>query len=220
MKKSILNLGLVGLLALSVPAFAQKAPEPAKPAEAAKPAEPAKPAAATPAPAAPAAAPKAAEAAKPKPVIIPKGIFYKGQSATQYMAKTRLIGAKVTNKAGEVIGDIEDLIITVGGNDVVGVVMGVGGFLGVGEKKIGVQMDALQMIVKDGKRVPTIDVSKEVLAAVPAFTYGEAPKTMVQKAGEAAKKAADATKEAAKKASDATKGAVEKAKEAVKKPAQ
>jgi sporulation protein YlmC with PRC-barrel domain len=217
MKKSILNLGLVGLLALSAPAFAQKAPEPAKPAEAAKPAEPAKPAAATPAPA---AAPKAAEAAKPKPVIIPKGMFYKGQSATQYMAKTRLIGAKVTNKAGEVIGDIEDLIITVGGNDVVGVVMGVGGFLGVGEKKIGVQMDALQMIMKDGKRVPTIDVSKEVLAAVPAFTYGEAPKTMVQKAGEVAKKAADATKEAAKKAGDATKGAVEKAKEAVKKPAQ
>ncbi len=209
MKKSILNLGLVGLLALSTPAFAQKAPEPAKPAEAAKPAEPAKPAA--PAAATPPAAPKAAEVAKPKPVVIPKGMFYKGQSATQYMAKTRLIGSKVTNKAGEVIGDIEDLIITVGGNEVVGVVMGVGGFLGVGEKKIGVQMDALQMIMKDGKRMPTIDVSKEVLAAVPAYTYGEAPKTALQKAGEAAK-------DAAKKAGDATKGAIEKAKEAVKKP--
>jgi sporulation protein YlmC with PRC-barrel domain len=196
-----LNLGLVGLLALSVPAFAQKAPEPAKPAEAAKPAEPAKPAEAV----------KAAEAAKPKPVAIPKGVFFKGQSATQYMEKTRLIGAKVTNKAGEVIGDIEDLIFAAGSNELQGVIMGVGGFLGVGEKKIGVQMSALTMTLKDGKRVPVMDVTKDVLAAVPAFTYGEAPKTVLQKAGEA-------TKEAAKKAGDATKGVIEKAKEAVKKP--
>jgi sporulation protein YlmC with PRC-barrel domain len=205
MKKTILNLGLslgiVSLLALSAPAFAQKAPEPAKPAEAAKPAEPAKPADAA----------KAAEAAKPKVVAIPKGVFFKGQSATQYMAKTRLIGAKVTNKAGEVIGDIEDLIFGAGTNELQGVIMGVGGFLGVGEKKIGVQMSALTMTLKDGKRVPVMDVTKEVLAAVPAFTYGEVPKTLVQKAGEA-------TKEAAKKAGDATKGVIEKAKEAVKKP--
>jgi sporulation protein YlmC with PRC-barrel domain len=205
MKKSILNLGLslglVSLFALSAPAFAQKAPEPAKPAEAAKPAEPAKPADAA----------KAAEAAKPKVVAIPKGVFFKGQSATQYMAKTRLIGAKVTNKSGEVIGDIEDLIFGAGTNELQGVIMGVGGFLGVGEKKIGVQMSALTMTLKDGKRVPVMDVTKDVLAAVPAFTYGEAPKTMVQKATEA-------TKEAAKKAGDATKGAIEKAKEAVKKP--
>jgi sporulation protein YlmC with PRC-barrel domain len=205
MKKSILNLGLglglVSLLALSAPAFAQKAPEPAKPAEAAKPAEPAKPVDAA----------KAAEAAKPKVVAIPKGVFFKGQSATQYMAKTRLIGAKVTNKSGEVIGDIEDLIFAAGTNELQGVIMGVGGFLGVGEKKIGVQMSALTMTLKDGKRVPVIDVTKDVLAAVPAFTYGEAPKTMVQKATEA-------TKEAAKKAGDATKGVIEKAKDAVKKP--
>jgi sporulation protein YlmC with PRC-barrel domain len=127
------------------------------------------------------------------------------------MAKTRLIGAKVTNKAGEVIGDIEDLIFGAGTNEVQGVIMGVGGFLGVGEKKIGVQMSALTMTLKDGKRVPVMDVTKEVLAAVPAFTYGEVPKTLVQKAGEA-------TKEAAKKAGDATKGVIEKAKEAVKKP--
>jgi PRC-barrel domain len=110
-----------------------------------------------------------------------------------------------------VIGDIEDLIFAAGTNELQGVIMGVGGFLGVGEKKIGVQMSALTMTLKDGKRVPVMDVTKDVLAAVPAFTYGEAPKTMVQKATEA-------TKEAAKKAGDATKGVIEKAKDAVKKP--
>jgi sporulation protein YlmC with PRC-barrel domain len=210
MQKSILSLGLVSLLALSAPAFAQKAPDAAaKPAEAAKAAEPAKPAA------------KAAEVAKPKPVVIPKGMFYKGQSATQYLGKTRLLGAKVTNKQGEVIGDIEDLIIAVGSNDIVGVIIGVGGFLGVGEKKIGVQMDAVQMLMKDGRRVPVMDVSKDVLAAVEPYKYGDAPKTVLQKATEAtkdaAKKATEATKDAAKKAGDATKAAVEKAKDAVKK---
>jgi sporulation protein YlmC with PRC-barrel domain len=206
-KKSILNLGfslgVASAVALSNPAFAQKAPEPAKPAEAAKPAEPAKPADAT----------KPADAAKANAVAIPKGVFFKGQSATQYMAKTRLIGAKVTNKAGEVIGDIEDLIFAAGTNELQGVIMGVGGFLGVGEKKVGVQMSALTMTLKDGRRVPVMDVTKDVLAAVPAFTYGEAPKTAMQKASETAK-------EAAKKVGDATKSAVEKAKEAVKKPAQ
>jgi sporulation protein YlmC with PRC-barrel domain len=201
MNKSLLSLAAIGVLALSAPAVAQ-APAPA--------AAPAAPAAAT--PAAPAA--KAAEPAKAKPVAIPANTFFRGQAVNQYFAKGRLIGAKVTNKAGENIGDIEDVIIanSKGSHDVIGVIMGVGGFLGVGEKKVGVQLGALKF--KDGKY--NMDVSKEALAAIPAYTYGEAPKTLAQKAGDAAKKAGEATKEAAKKAAEATKGAVEKAKEAVK----
>jgi sporulation protein YlmC with PRC-barrel domain len=219
MNKNLLRLSLIGALALSAPvltssAFAQKAPD-AAPAPAAG--APATTAPAATAPAKPADAAKAAEAAKPKAVAIPKNTFYKGQSATQVLAKNRLLGAKVTNKAGDVIGDIEDLIIAKGSNEIVGVIMGVGGFLGVGEKKVGVQMSALTMATKDGKTTTTLDVSKEVLTALAPYTYGDAPKTLAQKAGDAAKKAADATKEAAKKAGEATKGAVEKAKEAVKK---
>ena len=83
-------------------------------------------------------------------VTIPTKTFYKGQEAGQYLARDRLIGAKVLNKDGQVIGDIEDLIVT-SDNKVEGVIMGVGGFLGAGEKKIGVRLAALRFETKEGR---------------------------------------------------------------------
>lgn len=200
MKKTILTLAAVATMAASAPLLAQqKAPETATPA----PSAPATPAPAT---------------ATTKPVNIPKGVFPKGQQVDQYSAKERLIGAKVFNKAGELIGDIEDLIMASGTHTIDGVIVGVGGMLGVGEKKIGVAYKALTFSSKDGKRVITLDTSKEVLAVLQPYKYAEPPKTALQRATEA-------TKEATKKAGEATKAAVEKAKEAVKsktetKPAQ
>ena len=193
MKKVILSLIAATAVLATLPAIAQQT---------------------TPAPATP-AAPAA------KTVVIPKGVFRKGQPVNQYSAKERLLGAKVFNKSGELIGDIEDLIFTAsaGTHTIDTVIIGVGGVLGVGEKKIGVAFKALSIETKDGKRTITLDTTKEVLAVVQPYKYAEPPKTVLQKATEA-------TKEAAKKASDATKSAVEKAKEAVKskteapKPAQ
>ncbi len=154
---------------------------------------------------------KAPEPAAPavKKVSIPTGVFYRGQQVDQFSAKERLIGAKVVNKAGELIGDIEDIIMASGANKIDGVIIGVGGVLGVGEKKIGVQYKALTFATKDGKRTVTLDTTKDVLAAVQPYKYAEPPRTALERA-------AEATKEAARKASDATKSAVEKAKEAVK----
>lgn len=193
MKRAILSLIAATAVLATLPAIAQQT---------------------TPAPATP-AAPAA------KTVVIPKGVFRKGQPVNQYSAKERLLGAKVFNKSGELIGDIEDLIFTAsaGTHTIDTVIIGVGGVLGVGEKKIGVAFKALSIETKDGKRTITLDTTKEVLAVVQPYKYAEPPKTVLQKATEA-------TKEAAKKASDATKSAVEKAKEAVKskteapKPAQ
>lgn len=152
-------------------------------------------------------APQAAPAAKS--VVIPKGVYRRGQPVNQYSAKERLLGAKVVTKAGEPVGDIEDLILLAGSNAIDTVIIGVGGMLGIGEKKIGVAYTALDFATKDGKRVITLDTSKEVLAAVQAYKYAEPPKSTLQRATEA-------TKEAARKATEATKSAVEKAKEAIK----
>jgi sporulation protein YlmC with PRC-barrel domain len=181
---SIASVAAAAAIAISIPAIAQqKVPDATPPAPVAK------------------------------PIVIPNGVFYKGQQVDQYSAKERLIGAKVVTKAGEPVGDIEDLIMASGAHKIDTVIIGVGGVLGVGEKKIGVAHKALVFGMKDGKRTVTLDTTKEVLGAVQPYKYAEAPKTLLQKAGEA-------TKEAAKKAGDATKGAVEKAKEAVKgKPA-
>jgi sporulation protein YlmC with PRC-barrel domain len=154
---------------------------------------------------------KAPDAAAPaaKTVQIPKGVYRKGQPVNQYSVKERLLGAKVVNKAGEVVGDIEDLVLLGGSNTIDTVIIGVGGVLGVGEKKIGVAYDALTIATKDGKRTITLDTTKDILAAVVPYKYAEPPKTMLQKATEA-------SQAAAKKASEVTKSAVEKAKEAVK----
>ena len=46
-----------------------------------------------------------------KKVAIPTNTFFKGQTASQYLAKERLIGAKVVNKDGQTVGTIDDLIV-------------------------------------------------------------------------------------------------------------
>jgi hypothetical protein len=119
------------------------------------------------------------EAAKPEPakkVAIPSNTFFRGQQANQYLARERLLGAKVIGKDGQSIGAIDDLIVG-SGNQLEGVIVGVGGFLGVGEKKIGVRMSALKITTADGKTTVSLPAAtKEMLAALDAYQRaGAAP---------------------------------------------
>lgn len=171
-------------------------------------------------------------------VAIPKGVFLRGQTVSQYLAKDRLIGSKVHNRQGKIIGDIEDLIVSQT-NEIEGVIMGTGGFLGAGEKKVGVRLSALQFD-RDGK-IFLPQATKEVLDALQGYkrakpkrslverakekareltdksleTARDAAETAKEKAGPAVERAKEATKEAYEKAKDATKSAVDRAKEAV-----
>jgi len=100
---------------------------------------------------------------------IPLNTFFKGQTASQYLAAEQLIGAKVTNKDGQTIGTISDLIVG-SGDKIDGVILSVGGVLGVGDKKIGVRLGALKLSRADGKLTVSLpSVSKEMLGAVPAY---------------------------------------------------
>ena len=104
-----------------------------------------------------------------KAVAVPTHIFFNGQTASQYLAKERLIGGKVLNKDGQTVGIIDDLIVSQGGR-IEGVIMGVGGFLGVGSKQVGVQLGALKISTADGKMTITLpSATKEMLGAVPAY---------------------------------------------------
>jgi hypothetical protein len=148
-------------------------------------------------------------------VQIPANTFYKGTGPTQYLAKAKLIGQKVTGKDGQVVGDIEDIILGKD-NKIDGVVMGVGGFLGVGEKKVGVRYGALSFATKDGKTAISLPVAtKEILGALEPYN---GQKSLVQKASESVQGAAKKAGEVAKEAVDKVKGAVEpkKAEEAKK----
>jgi hypothetical protein len=104
-----------------------------------------------------------------KKAAIPTNTFFKGQTASQYLASEQLIGTKVLNKDGQTIGTISDLIVG-SGDKIEGVILGVGGFLGVGEKKIGVRLGALRISRADGKiTIAFPAATKEVLGAVDAY---------------------------------------------------
>jgi ElaB/YqjD/DUF883 family membrane-anchored ribosome-binding protein len=144
-------------------------------------------------------------------------IFIKAQTPTQYLAKDRLIGAKVKNSSGEIVGDIEDLLID---NDdhVSGVIMGVGGFLGIGEKKIAVKTSALQLEVTDGKmNVLLSSATKDTLKSAPAFERATPKKGILERVKEKARELTDKSTATAKEAYEAAKEkagpAVEQAKE-------
>jgi sporulation protein YlmC with PRC-barrel domain len=104
-----------------------------------------------------------------KAVAIPKDTFFRGQTSGQYLARERLIGAKVVGKGGQVLGTIDDLILSQGGQ-IEGVILGVGGVLGVGQKQIGVRLSALKIATADGKVTITLPIAtKEMLDAVGAY---------------------------------------------------
>lgn len=115
-----------------------------------------------------------------------------------------LINQNVRNNADEKVGDINDLIIDKDGK-VTGAVIGVGGFLGMGEKWVAVPYDAIKVTTdKDGNHLLTLNTTKEALNSAPAY------KTLGPTLSERAKKAYGTAKEKTKEAYEATK---EKAKD-------
>lgn len=149
--------------------------------------------------------------------------FIAEQKLTEYLAKDRLLGAKVKGSDGKIIGDIEDLIINNDGQ-VVGAIMGVGGFLGVGEKKVAVAIHALGLEVTDGKMDVTMpSATKDVLTAAPAYKRVNPPKGWIQRAVEKGQElkdkssvtAKDAMEKAKQNAGPALESAKEKAKEVI-----
>ena len=105
-----------------------------------------------------------AQAAMPAAAIA----FTTEQPATEWLAHV-FIGADVLNAAGETVGDVRDLLFDRTGR-INMVVLGVGGFLGVGEKHVAVPFSALTYTVsKDGVRIISIALSKDELMKAPAF---------------------------------------------------
>ena len=81
---------------------------------------------------------------------------------------SNLVGVVVKNKAGDTVGDINDVVFQPNGQVTV-VIVGVGGVLGVGEKNVAVPYaDVTLTTDKDGKRMATLDVTKAALESAPA----------------------------------------------------
>ena len=91
-------------------------------------------------------------------------------SGIQAWTANEFIGKTVYTTANENVGEINDLVF---GNDgkIVGVVIGVGGFLGIGEKDVLVSLESIRMTKQEGSDVTqlVVDASKETLDNAPGF---------------------------------------------------
>ena len=76
------------------------------------------------------------------------------------------------------IGDINDLLLDKEGK-VSAIILGVGGFLGAGEKNVAVPFNALKLTEKNGKRYLVMDTTKEALNSAPGYTFDRTKKEWI-----------------------------------------
>jgi sporulation protein YlmC with PRC-barrel domain len=153
--------------------------------DAAPAADPAAPAA-TEAPADPAAAPAADAAATATPVesgaVEETDVNEPWDMSAGYVAAdtdnlgSRLIGQPVYSSAGddaEEIGNIDDLVFDENGQ-IKAVVIGVGGFLGIGEKAVAVDFASLEFtLAADNTERWVLPTTADALTAAPDFVWEE-----------------------------------------------
>ena len=102
----------------------------------------------------------AAPAAQP-----PKAVEAEGYLASNFLGESVYNG---TGANAENIGDVNDIVIGSKG-EVQSVVIGVGGFLGIGEKSVAIEFPKLSWVEANGDRWLVTDASKEQLEALPDF---------------------------------------------------
>ena len=76
------------------------------------------------------------------------------------------------------IGDINDLLVEKDGK-ISAAIIGVGGFLGAGEKNVAIPFTALKLTEKNGKRYLVMDTTKEALNKAPGYTFDRTAKQWV-----------------------------------------
>ena len=76
------------------------------------------------------------------------------------------------------IGQVKDVLVDKSGK-ITGLVLGVGGFLGAGEKDVIVPFSAVKTTKKNDKWWLTLDETKDTLKGAPGFKYDKASTTWV-----------------------------------------
>ncbi len=83
---------------------------------------------------------------------------------------SKLTGIDIYNNQNEKLGEIDDLVIE-DGKTLTGLVVGVGGFLGMGESYVVIDPSNVVLNQKDGEWRAFIDTNKENLKNAPKFQY-------------------------------------------------
>ena len=116
------------------------------------------------------ATPPSATAPAPTTDAAKKTDMPKSASAGDWRA-SKLIGQTIRNAANESIGDVNDLIVD-GSGKISAVIVGVGGFLGIGEKNVSMAFDKLSFS-RDANNavVVTASATKESLQSAPEYQF-------------------------------------------------
>jgi hypothetical protein len=112
-------------------------------------------------------------ASPPKTTTAPGGAtqptWYSHQAGE--VRASKLIGTAVKNQAGETIGDINELVLTKDGQ-IAAAVIGVGGFLGIGEREVAVSFESLRMTQDENRNaVVSLNTTKDALKAAPQWEW-------------------------------------------------
>ena len=89
--------------------------------------------------------------------------------AAGWSAKKQILGKGVYNDTGDKVGEINDLIVTPA-KAVSYAIVGVGGFLGLGEHEIAVPVGKLK---QEKEKIVLHGATKEALKAAPKFEYAK-----------------------------------------------
>jgi hypothetical protein len=151
---SLISAAVPGLAALSPAVAQQTGPAPTPATATAQPAPPPQPPAAAP------EQPAGGITGVPAPAPVP-------EQAEHQVRAGSLLGVDVSD--GEAtIGEVSDLVVTEDGR-VEAVVVGVGGFLGIGEKRVALAWDSVRLVERDGERVFLVSATRGQLEAMPTF---------------------------------------------------
>lgn len=125
---------------------------------------------------APAFAQQATTPASPAGQPTPPAVSAPAASSVDLSAEisaNKLLNASVKNAANEAIGDVNDVIIGSDGK-VAAVIVGVGGFLGMGEKDVALPFSELSFAKdSDGALNITTSITKEGLQTAPEYVKPE-----------------------------------------------
>lgn len=118
-----------------------------------------------------AASPLFAQTTTPPPAASPAGqpMWYSHQA--DEIRASKLIGTKVVNTANETIGDINEIVLGKDGK-VAAVIVGVGGFLGMGEREVAMNFSSIRMSRdSDNNLVLTVNANKDALKNAPEWRW-------------------------------------------------
>ncbi len=99
----------------------------------------------------------------------PEGVQFAAKQQEGQDLVSRFLGTPVVNPAGETLGKVNDMALNSAG-EVEVVVVGVGGFLGIAEKNVGVPYGALARTAgEDGKTQLVLDATQGDLTDAPEY---------------------------------------------------